>query len=83
MRQLSIERQNHTRLRKKVKWETKSYEIGTDKSYSILKDIATGQDRDLETAVAKAIENRKYVSYNATFLGSNNSGFQLGIIVAT
>jgi SesB domain on fungal death-pathway protein len=53
-------------------------EISTDESLPVLKDIAAGQDGYLEAAILKVIQNRKVHSLNATFSGSNNSGFQLG-----
>lgn len=58
--------------------ETEVSEIGTNESLPILKDIVADQDKYLEAAIAKVIENSKDSLYNVTFSGSNNSDFQLG-----
>ncbi|MCJ1227993.1 hypothetical protein MMC12_004652 [Toensbergia leucococca] len=53
-------------------------EVGTDEGLRVLKDITASQDKYLEAAVTKVLENRQGYSYSTTFSGSNNSGFQLG-----
>jgi hypothetical protein len=55
--------------------ETEVYEIGTNKSLPVLKDIATDRDKYLEAAITKAMENR--MGSNISFSGQNY-GFQLG-----
>jgi hypothetical protein len=52
-------------------------ELGTEESLPVLKEIAASQDKYLEAAIAKVVEDRKGNSYSVTFSGNNNSGFQV------
>ncbi|KAI9674384.1 MAG: hypothetical protein M1822_009062 [Bathelium mastoideum] len=114
IRQLSVDRQNKSGLKEKVKWamyeekhfrrlieditglvndlvelfpsaKEKQYSLCADevsavknnKELSVLKEIATEQDRVLADTLAAASGDAAK-SHNIVFSGSNNSGFQLG-----